>query len=279
MLTMTPRRTDTHLALVERVRDYIDRHADEPLPLVRLAREAGVSPAHLQRTFTRVVGLSPKQYQEQRRVGVLKIGAARWTHREQRDVRGRLCLGPPRVRDGRRRTRHDAGCISPARRRRDDPLHGRADVARAVARRRYRARHLQRVARRRRGVARRRIARGASRARSSCARPTRATGSWTPSSRTWKARRAATSFRSTCAPRPSSGRCGARCSASPRARRVRTRQIARGARPAVGRARGGARLREQPGRGPHPLSSRRARRRRARRLSLGRRAEGRAARS
>ena len=72
MLTMTPRRTDVHLALVERVREYIDRHADEPLPLVRLAGEAGVSPAHLQRTFTRVVGLSPKQYQEQRRVDALK---------------------------------------------------------------------------------------------------------------------------------------------------------------------------------------------------------------
>ena len=70
--TMSPRRTDAHLALVERVRDYIDRHVDEPLALVRLAREAGVSPAHLQRTFTGVVGLSPKQYQEQRRVGVLK---------------------------------------------------------------------------------------------------------------------------------------------------------------------------------------------------------------
>jgi AraC family transcriptional regulator of adaptative response/methylated-DNA-[protein]-cysteine methyltransferase len=72
MLTMMPRRSDTHLALAERVRDYIDRHVDEPLPLARLAREAGVSPAHLQRTFTRIVGLSPKQYQEQRRVGALK---------------------------------------------------------------------------------------------------------------------------------------------------------------------------------------------------------------
>jgi AraC-like DNA-binding protein len=72
MPTMTPPRTDTHLALAERVRAYIDLHADEPLPLARLAREAGVSPAHLQRTFTRVVGLSPKQYQEQRRVGALK---------------------------------------------------------------------------------------------------------------------------------------------------------------------------------------------------------------
>ncbi|MDB4881252.1 MAG: ada [Gemmatimonadetes bacterium] len=72
MQTMTPRRTDSHLALAERVRSYIDAHADEPLPLVRLAREAAVSPAHLQRTFTRVVGLSPKQYQEQKRVGALK---------------------------------------------------------------------------------------------------------------------------------------------------------------------------------------------------------------
>jgi AraC family transcriptional regulator of adaptative response/methylated-DNA-[protein]-cysteine methyltransferase len=72
MLTMMPRRSDTHLALAERVRDYIDRHVDEPLPLARLAHEAGVSAAHLQRTFTRIVGLSPKQYQEQRRVGALK---------------------------------------------------------------------------------------------------------------------------------------------------------------------------------------------------------------
>jgi AraC family transcriptional regulator, regulatory protein of adaptative response / methylated-DNA-[protein]-cysteine methyltransferase len=72
MQTMTPRRTDSHLALAERVRSYIDARSDEPLPLARLAREAGVSPAHLQRTFTRVVGISPKQYQEQKRVGALK---------------------------------------------------------------------------------------------------------------------------------------------------------------------------------------------------------------
>jgi AraC family transcriptional regulator, regulatory protein of adaptative response / methylated-DNA-[protein]-cysteine methyltransferase len=72
MQTMSPRRTDSHLALAERVRSYIDALSDEPLPLARLAREAGVSPAHLQRTFTRVVGISPKQYQEQKRVGALK---------------------------------------------------------------------------------------------------------------------------------------------------------------------------------------------------------------
>src|SRR3954466_2985567 len=70
---MKPRpATESHVALAERVRRYIDARTDEPLPLDRLAREAGVSPAHLQRTFTRVVGLSPKQYQEQQRVDALK---------------------------------------------------------------------------------------------------------------------------------------------------------------------------------------------------------------
>src|SRR6195952_3016656 len=72
MMKPRPARTDAHLDLAERVRRYIDTHVEEPLPLARLARDAGVSAAHLQRTFTRVVGLSPKQYQEQRRVGALK---------------------------------------------------------------------------------------------------------------------------------------------------------------------------------------------------------------
>lgn len=74
MPAMTPprRRTDAHLALVQRVRALIDGSASAALPLAGLARAAGVSAAHLQRTFTRVVGLSPRQYQEQRRVAVLK---------------------------------------------------------------------------------------------------------------------------------------------------------------------------------------------------------------
>jgi AraC family transcriptional regulator of adaptative response/methylated-DNA-[protein]-cysteine methyltransferase len=72
MMKPRPTRTGAHLDLAARIRQYIDSHVDEPLPLARLAREAGVSPAHLQRTFTRVVGLSPRQYQEQHRVGAFK---------------------------------------------------------------------------------------------------------------------------------------------------------------------------------------------------------------
>jgi AraC family transcriptional regulator of adaptative response/methylated-DNA-[protein]-cysteine methyltransferase len=72
MLTMTRRSADIHLALTDRVKRYIDAHVDEPLPLARLAKESGVSATHLQRTFTKVAGLSPKQYQEQKRVDALK---------------------------------------------------------------------------------------------------------------------------------------------------------------------------------------------------------------
>ena len=72
MHTMPSRSTPSHIALVERVREHIDAHPDEALPLARLARVADVSAAHLQRTFTSVVGLSPRQYQEQRRLRALK---------------------------------------------------------------------------------------------------------------------------------------------------------------------------------------------------------------
>lgn len=70
---MKPRpATDAQVALAERVRRYIDAHTDESLPLERLARDAGASPTHLQRIFTRVVGMSPRQYHEQHRVRALK---------------------------------------------------------------------------------------------------------------------------------------------------------------------------------------------------------------
>jgi AraC family transcriptional regulator of adaptative response/methylated-DNA-[protein]-cysteine methyltransferase len=37
--------------------------ADEPMPLVELARETGYSPSHLQRIFKRAVGLSPAAFE------------------------------------------------------------------------------------------------------------------------------------------------------------------------------------------------------------------------
>ena len=53
---------------VERARRYLDEHSDEPVTLRRLATEVGMSPFHLQRTFAQLVGLSPKEYQDARRM-------------------------------------------------------------------------------------------------------------------------------------------------------------------------------------------------------------------
>lgn len=55
-----------------RVCAFIDAHLDERLTLDRLGEAVGLSPAHLQRVFKQVTGVSPRQYVEARRVGQLK---------------------------------------------------------------------------------------------------------------------------------------------------------------------------------------------------------------
>jgi AraC family transcriptional regulator of adaptative response/methylated-DNA-[protein]-cysteine methyltransferase len=57
---------------VERARAWIDAHPDMLPSLARLARVAGASPWHLQRTFKRLLGLSPSEYARARRASRLK---------------------------------------------------------------------------------------------------------------------------------------------------------------------------------------------------------------
>lgn len=59
---------------MRRVARFIDAHAGDRLPLVRLAREAHLSPTHLQRTFKAVLGVSPKAYQDAARLKHVKRG-------------------------------------------------------------------------------------------------------------------------------------------------------------------------------------------------------------
>jgi AraC family transcriptional regulator of adaptative response/methylated-DNA-[protein]-cysteine methyltransferase len=47
---------------IARARAYLEQHRDAPVSLARLAAAVGASPWHLQRTFSRAMGMSPKEY-------------------------------------------------------------------------------------------------------------------------------------------------------------------------------------------------------------------------
>ncbi len=51
---------------------YIEQHLDEPLTLARLGEEFHQSPFHLQRTFKRVLGITPRAYADSCRMNQLK---------------------------------------------------------------------------------------------------------------------------------------------------------------------------------------------------------------
>lgn len=51
---------------------YIEAHSDEPLTLAALGERAHLSPGYLQRCFTAIVGVSPKQYARMCRIRTLR---------------------------------------------------------------------------------------------------------------------------------------------------------------------------------------------------------------
>jgi AraC family transcriptional regulator of adaptative response/methylated-DNA-[protein]-cysteine methyltransferase len=57
---------------IRKICDYIESHANDPLPLDHLASRAGLSSFHFQRSFKAVVGLTPRQFVEARRLEILK---------------------------------------------------------------------------------------------------------------------------------------------------------------------------------------------------------------
>jgi AraC family transcriptional regulator of adaptative response/methylated-DNA-[protein]-cysteine methyltransferase len=64
--------------MVSRVCGYLDAHTDENPSLEELGMLVGTSPWHLQRTFTRLVGISPRQYVQAKRLGQFKRQLRRW---------------------------------------------------------------------------------------------------------------------------------------------------------------------------------------------------------
>jgi len=52
--------------------DYIETHLDQTITLNTLSQVSGLSPHHLQETFKRIVGLSPKEFCDARRIARFK---------------------------------------------------------------------------------------------------------------------------------------------------------------------------------------------------------------
>jgi AraC family transcriptional regulator, regulatory protein of adaptative response / methylated-DNA-[protein]-cysteine methyltransferase len=63
---------DPQLEMVRRACQLLEDQAGEPMALRAMASQLGASPFHLQRTFKRVMGISPREYQEARRMERLK---------------------------------------------------------------------------------------------------------------------------------------------------------------------------------------------------------------
>ncbi|NHZ47050.1 bifunctional transcriptional activator/DNA repair enzyme AdaA, partial [Nitratidesulfovibrio liaohensis] len=108
-----PRFDDPRLALVRAACATLHERA-EPVPLAELAETAGLSPSHFQRVFTRLVGVSPRDYQqacrEQRLRGALERGTPvseaiyeagfGSPSRVYEDAHGMLGMTPARYRKG-----------------------------------------------------------------------------------------------------------------------------------------------------------------------------------
>ncbi|MCA9876783.1 MAG: bifunctional DNA-binding transcriptional regulator/O6-methylguanine-DNA methyltransferase Ada [Thermomicrobiales bacterium] len=67
-----PKDVSAQERLAERARAWLDAHADERTTLAALASELGASPSHLQRTFSRAYGVSPRAYQAALRLDAAK---------------------------------------------------------------------------------------------------------------------------------------------------------------------------------------------------------------
>jgi AraC family transcriptional regulator of adaptative response/methylated-DNA-[protein]-cysteine methyltransferase len=70
----TVMKTPAGLDQVRRACAFIEQHADASITLARLARHVNVSPFHLQRVFSRIVGISPRAYQDALRAGRFRRG-------------------------------------------------------------------------------------------------------------------------------------------------------------------------------------------------------------
>jgi len=68
----TPEERSLQVQKVEAARRFIDENLDTTLSLDAISRRVGLSPFHFQRMFKKIVGISPRQYQQAQRTSKFK---------------------------------------------------------------------------------------------------------------------------------------------------------------------------------------------------------------
>jgi AraC family transcriptional regulator of adaptative response/methylated-DNA-[protein]-cysteine methyltransferase len=69
---MSKQAANPHVELVRHICRHIETHLESAITLDALGAQARMSPCHLQRVFKRVMGITPRQYADACRLGVLK---------------------------------------------------------------------------------------------------------------------------------------------------------------------------------------------------------------
>ncbi|MES2219831.1 MAG: bifunctional DNA-binding transcriptional regulator/O6-methylguanine-DNA methyltransferase Ada [Acidobacteriota bacterium] len=64
----TPAQEHPQLRILTAACNYLDRHNDETVKLQQLGKAVGLSPFHVQRIFRRCLGITPREYQQARRL-------------------------------------------------------------------------------------------------------------------------------------------------------------------------------------------------------------------
>ena len=74
------RGSDPRVDAVQRVCRFLDEHPDAPTTLATLARQVGINAHQLHRAFTRLIGITPREYREAARVRRLQGHLKRRRH-------------------------------------------------------------------------------------------------------------------------------------------------------------------------------------------------------
>ncbi|NLX11268.1 MAG: bifunctional DNA-binding transcriptional regulator/O6-methylguanine-DNA methyltransferase Ada [Chloroflexi bacterium] len=67
-----PDEADAQIEMIRQACDYIEAHLDDRPTLTAIGAQIGVSPAHLQRVFKRLTGITPRQYADAQRLARFK---------------------------------------------------------------------------------------------------------------------------------------------------------------------------------------------------------------